>query len=584
LSKNFAWEEIAMINKKIAGLVLTTVLACVSLPVNKLVLGGTNDVAIVMADEEENLKASGTCGENASWQLYEDGTLVISGTGDMTDYNYGSDVPWHEYVDDIHDISISEGITSISSYAFYNCSNATKVTIPEGITSISSNAFEYCSSITNIVIPEGVTSVGSGAFYGCTSLTDISIPTTATDIGYSAFEKTPWQEKQGDFVIVNGTLLAYQGSDSEVVIPNTVNTMVNGSISSNASIESITIPDSVTCMLSNAISNCSNLKTVTIPGSVVTVPSHAVFCSYNLETVIMESGVKYIDEYAFVYEYGLSNVVIPDTVISIGSDAFYCCDALKNVTIPASVTEIGYHAFGFDFDEKVIDGFTITGYSGSGAEAYVKNIDDTELWNKGLITFVSLDAPAEDTPTEETPAEEKPVSKTDISKASVKLSKTSYTYTGKANKPAVTVKVGDTALKTGTDYKATYSNNIKVGTAKLTITGQGNYSGSITKTFKITKAAQKINVKTTSKQYSKTKVKKASQTFSLGASASGKGKLSYKKTSGNSKITVNKKTGKVTVKKGTAKGTYKIKVQIKAAATSNYKAATVTKTITVKVK
>jgi hypothetical protein len=607
LSKIFAWEEIAMINKKIAGLVLTTVLACVSLPVNKLDLPVTNDVAVVMAADEDNLRASGSYGKKLSWKLYDDGTLIISGKGKMSD---DISVPWSEYRDDIYTVSISSGVTSISNSAFYlctnlkkitipdsvtsigessfnNCTNLKNITIPEGVTSIGENAFYDCSSITKVTIPDSVTSIGKYAFYNCTSITKVTIPdsvtsigdgafrgctslsmvnikTTTTDIGGYAFKDTPWQKKQGDFVIVNGVLLAYQGTDSDVVVPNTVNTIAFSSFDSNDSIKSITISDSVTSISSNAIVNCSKLKTLTIPGSVTTIPDHVVYWCFALEKVTMESGVKSIEGYAFAYESKLNNVVIPDTVTYIGEWAFYGCDSLKNITIPASVTEIGRHALGISVaTESVIDGFTITGYAGSGAEDYVKNIDDTELWNKGLITFVALK---------------------DMAKTTVKLSSSTYTYNGKAKKPSVTVKYGKTTLKSGTDYKVVYSNNTKVGTADVTITGKGDYAGTITKTFKITKAAQKVSVKTTSKIYSNSKVKKASQTFSLGASASGKGKLSYKKTSGNSRITVNKKTGKVTVKKGTAKGTYKIKVQIKAATTSNYKAATVTKTITVKVK
>lgn len=59
------------------------------------------------------------------------------------------------------------------------------------------------------------------------------------------------------------------------------------------------------------------------------------------------------------------------------------------------------------------------------------------------------------------------------------------TYTGKALKPSVTVKLNGKTLKNGTDYTVSYKNNTKVGTATVTITGKGNYTGTITKTFKI---------------------------------------------------------------------------------------------------
>ena len=93
-----------------------------------------------------------------------------------------------------------------------------------------------------------------------------------------------------------------------------------------------------------------------------------------------------------------------------------------------------------------------------------------------------------------------------------------------------------------------------------------------------------IRTKVSSKTFTVSLLKKKSQSFTLGASLNSKGKLSYKKTSGSSGISVNSKTGKITVKKGMKKGNYKIKVQIKAAAKGNYKAGTKTVTIIVKVK
>ena len=100
----------------------------------------------------------------------------------------------------------------------------------------------------------------------------------------------------------------------------------------------------------------------------------------------------------------------------------------------------------------------------------------------------------------------------------------------------------------------------------------------------VKKQTPTIKTKVSSKTISVTSLKKKSQSFTLGASVNSKGTLSYKKTSGNSGISVNSKTGKVTVKKGLKKGTYKIKVQVKAAAKGNYKAGTKTVTVTVRVK
>ena len=86
------------------------------------------------------------------------------------------------------------------------------------------------------------------------------------------------------------------------------------------------------------------------------------------------------------------------------------------------------------------------------------------------------------------------LSKISISKASVTLSTSTYAYDGKAKKPGVTVKLNGKTLKNGADYTASYSNNTKVGTATVKITGKGNYTGSVSKTFKIKNNFKKATV------------------------------------------------------------------------------------------
>ena len=175
------------------------------------------------------------------------------------------------------------------------------------------------------------------------------------------------------------------------------------------------------------------------------------------------------------------------------------------------------------------------------------------------------------------------VERTSITKATVD-SIAAKTYTGKAQTPAPVVTLGDTTLVKGTDYTVTYKNNKNAGTATVTITGINNYNGTISKTFKINKAANPMTAKAKKSSYtiSLSKVTKAAQTVASPITVSkAQGTVTYKKSSGSSNITVDSKTGKLTVKKGTKKGTYTIKVQVKAAGNTNYNAAT--KTVTLKV-
>lgn len=161
----------------------------------------------------------------------------------------------------------------------------------------------------------------------------------------------------------------------------------------------------------------------------------------------------------------------------------------------------------------------------------------------------------------------------------VKVTAASKTYNGKKQTAKVVVKDGTKTLKLGTDYtlsKVTYRTG--AGKTKITVTFKGNYTGTKSVNFTVNKANQKITVKgTTSVKASK--VKKASKTFKLTVKGvKGNAKVSYS-SKGSKNITV--KNGKITVKKGTKKGT-KAKITIKTKATANYKATTKTITFTVK--
>ncbi len=143
--------------------------------------------------------------------------------------------------------TIPDGVTSIETKAFYNCSNLTSVTIPDSVTSIGDEAFGNCSNLTSVTIPSSVTSIGGGVFMDCTSLTNITIPDNVTSIGGSAF----W----------NCTSL------TSITIPNSVKSISWGMFNNCTSLTSITIPKSVTEINSRAFYNCSSLTDVYYSGT-----------------------------------------------------------------------------------------------------------------------------------------------------------------------------------------------------------------------------------------------------------------------------------------------------------------------------
>ena len=164
-----------------------------------------------------------------------------------------------------------------------------------------------------------------------------------------------------------------------------------------------------------------------------------------------------------------------------------------------------------------------------------------------------------------------------LNNATIRLSKETYTYTGKALKPDVTVIVNGLTLTEGKDYKLQYDKNKNAGTAKVIVTGKGYYSGKKSKNFTIKKATQKFSVTAKAQTVKNVKKSKLTGVFTV---KNNHGKVTYSKASGSGNFTVDK-SGVITVKKGTKKGTYKIKVKCKAAGDGNYKAAE--KTVTVKI-
>lgn len=202
--------------------------------------------------------ASGTCTENISWTLSDDGVLKITGSGDMPDFN-GS-TPWQGSEISIYEVEIGEGVTSVGDWAFNACCNLKSVNMPVGITSIGNGAFYGCSSLSSIKIPKEVTYIGYGAFSGCSTLYGIIIPEGVTIINNATFR---------------GCSNLYY-----VIIPEGVTSIGDRAFSGCSCLSSVNIPNSVTVIGSNAFSGCTSLKSVIIPASVTTIEECAFFLCY----------------------------------------------------------------------------------------------------------------------------------------------------------------------------------------------------------------------------------------------------------------------------------------------------------------
>ena len=146
------------------------------------------------------------------------------------------------------------------------------------------------------------------------------------------------------------SVTGYEGTDAEVVIPETyedlpVTVIAERAFADQSTVTSVTIPNSVTSIGDYAFYNCDSLTSVTIPNSVTSIGSHTFWYCDSLTSVTIGNGVTSIGLYAFSDCTSLASITIPDSVTSIGSSAFWNCTSLTSITIPASVTSIGLYAF-----------------------------------------------------------------------------------------------------------------------------------------------------------------------------------------------------------------------------------------------
>lgn len=112
----------------------------------------TDNVDDVNSIENEKQGFCGADESEVTWKLNEDGTLCIEGKGDMISWESETDVPWAEYKNDITKIEIKEGVTSVASYAFSNCTNVTETVIADSVQEIGLYAFFNCNGLSTVTI------------------------------------------------------------------------------------------------------------------------------------------------------------------------------------------------------------------------------------------------------------------------------------------------------------------------------------------------------------------------------------------------------------------------------------------------
>ena len=252
--------------------------------------------------------ASGTCGENLTWTLDDQGTLTISGTGEMECWmpyiawdGPGYFPPWYYSIASINKVVINENVTSIGHYAFIECENLTSVSIPNTVTYIGYGAFDWCTSLQEMTIPNSVTCIYDEAFHGCTSLQSVTIPERVTTIGSAVFSGC----ESLTAIVVHSQNPNYSSDARGVLFDKNKTTLI---VAPSAIKGTYTVPDTVTTIGNSAFGDC-----------------------HNLTSVAFGNGVTTIGGYAFAWCDELTSVALPVGVTTISSNAFYGCDKLQTV-------------------------------------------------------------------------------------------------------------------------------------------------------------------------------------------------------------------------------------------------------------
>ena len=251
---------------------------------------------------------SGQIGDNVYYTLDDAGTLTISGTGAMWDYDFIGNYSPFCYLPPIKSVIIKYGVTTIGNSVFY-ASDFTSVTIPDSVTSIGEGAFDSCYSLTSVTIPDSVTSIGNFAFFMCCNLENISIPESVISIGYDAFTYTGLYYNEDNW-------------ENNVLYIDNCLIVTRDSYGEGSSIVDCSIKSGTRLIADHAFSECYNLRSVTIPDSVVIIGNGAFEYCENLEDVTIGKGVTTIGDAAFNYCYRLSVITIPDSVSSMGAYIF----------------------------------------------------------------------------------------------------------------------------------------------------------------------------------------------------------------------------------------------------------------------
>ena len=311
---------------------------------NQFVVGGSYDAVLTVsrktADYTVSIEpppTSGTCGDNVTWQLDNDGTLTISGTGATADFQMMG--PWTYVSERINRVVIENGVTAVGEYAFRECPNLTSVQLSDSVARIDPFAFYHCYSLQSVAFGNGLEQIGTRAFADCSSLDHVTIPASVTEIGDGVFcgctslddftvsgnNQAYCMDEYGALYSSDMTQLLFvpSGISGAYTVPGTVTRIVYGAFASCRNLAEVALPETLESIGDSAFSNCSSLQNLRLPQTVQTIGTKAFDYCTSLVTMTIPENVTSIRELTFVGCSNLEEVVFRGYPPAFASYAFY---------------------------------------------------------------------------------------------------------------------------------------------------------------------------------------------------------------------------------------------------------------------
>ena len=420
------------------------------------------------------------------------GRYVFSGTGIKkvtVNGMVGRDA--FEDIATLEEVVFGDTATTVGYGAFSNCQALTKVTFGSGITAIDQSAFSKCVGLTEVTLTNSkLKTIGLGAFFGCENLTKVALPDSVTTINMGAFKGCTALESiniPASLTNLGEGVFSDCVSLSSIEIPNGVTAIYNQAFYNCYSLTEVKLPENLQTIGQEAFYGCFLLQDIQIPNTVTSIGEKAFYDCESLSAIDLPEGLKTVSAETFALCFSLMEVKIPENITTIYSKAFNYCNNLVTVTIPESTTRIGANAFaqclelrhvlytgtqdqwqeiniadGNDPLEKVA-----RHYNAQGDEVTVI-VDENGRSGYCTICNAALDL------------------STIKIQGCIPMMEYEFTYTGSYIRPQIVLYSGAYGVLTeGEDYTLAFKNNKNVGTGKVTITGKGIFTGSMTQEFYI---------------------------------------------------------------------------------------------------